>query len=78
MAGEASADNVDVSAPGLAAEGGDVVPDGDGIEGSVQLALGELALAVGVDLDSAAGCPPKQVPTGKQSASAAGKKTQLI
>lgn len=73
LAGEASADDVDVSAPLGAVEGIDVVPDGELIEEAVALALGEDSLAVLVDLDGADSAPAEQTTAGKQPAAGPGK-----
>lgn len=72
LAREAAADEVDVPSPGHSVEGADVVPDGERVEHPVALALGQDALAVGVELNGADGPPSKQ-PGGKQSAAGAGK-----
>lgn len=60
MAGEASGDDVDESAPGATVEGSHVIPDGEWIEVSVELALGKHTLAVGVDLNSTDGSPSEK------------------
>jgi hypothetical protein len=72
LAGEASRNNVNCSAPRRAVERADVVPDGEWIEVSVSLALSEHALTVGVDLDGADGAPTEKA-ARKQSSAGAGK-----
>lgn len=56
---EASTDNIDAAGPGSPVEGADVVPDGEGVEASVELTLAQHALAVWVDLDGA-DCVPAE------------------
>ncbi|HEY3500668.1 MAG TPA: hypothetical protein VGK73_38510 [Polyangiaceae bacterium] len=72
LARKAARNDVHQSAPGSPVEGPDVIPDGEGIEVPVALSLGEHALAVGIDLDSADRSPSKQ-PGGKQASAGAGK-----
>jgi hypothetical protein len=72
LAGEASADDVNAAPPGVAIERADVIPDREGLEMSVALALGEHSLAVGLNLDRADGPPSKQ-PGGKQASAGPGK-----
>jgi hypothetical protein len=60
LAREAPADDVHVSAPGLAVEGGDVIPDGEGFQQPVPLPRQQHLAAVGIKLDSADGAPPEQ------------------
>lgn len=63
-----------MTAPGVAVEGADVIPDGEALgEPAIELSLAEHGLAVLVDLDGADGSPSKQMRAGKQSASGAGK-----
>jgi hypothetical protein len=73
LAGEAARDDVDRSCPRPPVESANVVPDGEGVEHAVALALSEHSLAVIVDLDGADCSPPEQVFAGKQSASGPGK-----
>jgi hypothetical protein len=61
--GEAAADDIDVPSPGLAIKGGDVIPDGEGLEQPVPLPGEQHAAAVGINLDSAHGAPSKQAPS---------------
>jgi hypothetical protein len=63
LTGEASADNVNVSAPWLAVEGSDVIPHGEGWEHSVPLPGKQDAAWVGSKLNSADAAPSKQVPS---------------
>jgi hypothetical protein len=73
LAGEAPADDVNVSAPGTAVEGADVIPDGEGVEHAITLPLCEHSLAVGFDLDGADSAPSEEMVAGKQSAAGPGK-----
>jgi hypothetical protein len=76
LAREPAADDVDVSAPGRAGEGADVIPDGERVELSVSLTREQDAPAVGINLDSADGAPSKEEPSQDASACAC-KKCQL-
>lgn len=72
LAREAAGNNVNCSAPRHAVERADVIPDWEGLEVSVSLALSEHALAMGVDLDCADGAPAEKA-ARKQSSAGAGK-----
>jgi hypothetical protein len=61
LAGEASGDDVNASAPGNAVEGAHIVPDGELGEHSVPLSGKEYAAWVGSKLNSADGAPSKDV-----------------
>lgn len=76
LAGEAPADDVDVAFPGLAVEGSDVIPDGEGREQPVPLTVQEHPAAVGINLDSAHGAPAKEDPS-QDPASCPCKKCQF-
>jgi len=62
LAGEASGNDIDVSAPWLPVEGSHVIPDGEWPEHSVPLSGKQDAAWVGSKLNSADGAPSKDMP----------------
>jgi len=63
LAGESSADNIDVSAPLSAVETAHVIPDWERLKDSIALPGKQDASAVGIKLNSADGAPSKQLPS---------------
>ena len=59
LAGESSADDVDMSSPWTAVEGSDVVPDGEAWQQSVSLPSVQHIDCVSIELDGARGGPPE-------------------
>jgi hypothetical protein len=59
LAGEAGADDIDISCPGAAVESSHVVPDREGWQHSVCLAAQEHGSAEGINFNSADGAPAK-------------------
>lgn len=72
LARETPGNNVNCAPPGVSVERADVVPDGEWVEATVELALSQHALAVSVDLDGADGAPTEKA-ARKQSSTGAGK-----
>jgi len=60
LARETPANDIDVSAPGVPVEGGDIVPDGESRKASIALSVDESAPAVGINFNSACGAPSKK------------------
>jgi hypothetical protein len=60
LAWEATADDIDRAAPGLAVKGPDIVPDREVGQVSVSLAGEQHAAGVGIKLNSATGAPSKE------------------
>lgn len=63
LAGESAADDIHASAPGIAVEGADVIPDRESPEEPVSLTGEQNAAAVGINLNSADGAPSKEEPS---------------
>ncbi len=76
LAGEPSANDVNVSSPWPALEGSDVIPHGEGWEHSVPLSGKHDAPWKGSKLNSADGAPSKQVPS-QDAASTSGEQGQF-
>lgn len=74
---EAARNHVNKAVPGPSVESGDVVPDGEGREEAVALALHEDAAGVLFDLDGADGAPAVEQAAEYAAANAA-EKCQLI
>jgi hypothetical protein len=70
LTGKASRYDINTSPPWPAVEGPDVVPDREGLEVSIVLALHEDSSAVVVDLDCADTSPAEQLPCEYASSSA--------
>jgi hypothetical protein len=77
LAGESSADDINVSSPGAPVESAHVVPDREPRQDSVCLAAQEHGAAEGINFNSASGAPSNEVPS-HDSASCPCKKCQLI
>jgi hypothetical protein len=58
---ESAANNVDCSSPRFPVKGGDVIPDGEGLEMAFALSGEEHVPAIGINFNSADGAPSKQL-----------------